>query len=72
MIIGWGMGHDLKSRIAKYVLDVNIETKEHWKSTYFDKVGLKQRWANFDMYFEYSFERWSGSTKENMFYNLFS
>ena len=45
------MGHDLKSRVeglipvyqAKYISDVNIETKEHWKSMYFEKVGLEQK-----------------------------
>lgn len=77
MIIGWGIGHDLKSGKeelipvyqAKHVLDVNIETKELWKSTYFEKAGLKQHWTNCDKCFEYSFEPWSGSAKENMFYN---
>ena len=74
------IGRDLKRGIeelvpvyqAKYVLDVNIETKEHLKSTYFEKVGLEQRWTNFDKCLEYSFEPWSGSTKENRFYNSFS
>ena len=59
MITGWGIGHDLKSGIeelvpvhqAKHALDVNIETKEHWKSTYFEKAGLKQRWTNCDKCF---------------------
>ena len=48
---GWGIGLDLKRGIeelipvyqAKYVLDVNSETKEHLKSTYFEKVSLEQR-----------------------------
>ena len=77
VIIGWeisqsGIEELIPVYRAKYVLDVNIETKEHWKSMYFEKVGLKQRWTNSDKSFEYSFEPWSGSTKENIFYNSFS
>ena len=74
------MGHNLKSRIeelipvyqAEYILSVNIETKKHWKSTYFERVCLEQRWPNFDRYSEYSFEPWLGSIKENQFSNSFS
>ena len=31
---------------GEYLLDVNIETNVHEKSTYFENIGLEQRWIN--------------------------